>query len=255
MRFFKAMINSTPLGRKIIIPVIALAFVISACDSSSGVDSVENTDDSESIDVAQSISFIASDMELSDDEIAVVQDAFNEHADRAHEPGFLWNVAARLQANLTDAQKEKIFARIANRPFPTGYFQDDHSGPVDFLRRKGGPFGNMGGFGQSFDLTETQKEEMKALREEFGLALREIVQAVKDGSLNREDAKPQLKTLADELRISIDDLLTDEQKAARDQKKEEFEALHDAAAEAAKEVMISVLGLDGTWLVIRAAEL
>jgi len=239
----KPMTILTSLGRKIIIPVIALAFVISACDSSNAVDSLENTDEAESFDVAQSISFIATDLNLSTEEISLVQDAFDEHTDRTHEPGFLWNVAARLQANLTDEQKERLFERIENRPFPVGYFAGGQSGPLGFLRRDGGFPGRMGAFGGLFELTAEQKEGMRTLREEFGASLRAIVVSVKDGTTDRSDARPQIEALADDLRSSIDSILTDEQKAARDEKKAEFEARRDAAAEAAREVMISVLGL------------
>lgn len=244
MTSFKAMTNLTSLSRNIIIPAVALAFVISACDSSDAIDTVENTVDTELFDVAQSVSFIAFDLELNSEEITQLQDAFDEHAGRAHEPGFLWNVAARLQANLTDEQKARIFARIENHPFPSGYFRNDHAGPADFVRRKGGFLQGIGGFGGLFDLTEGQREEMNALREEFVSNLRKIAESVKSGTLDRADARAQMKALADDLREAIDELLTDEQKALIEEKKAEFEARREARAKAEKEVMVSVLGLD-----------
>jgi len=147
----------TSLNRKIIIPIVALAFLLSACDSSNAVDDVNTSDDELSFDIAESISFIASDLELSSDEIAELQGAFGEYEGRHHEPGFLWNVAARLQANLTDEQKAKIFERIENRPFPQGHFESDRSRTSDFMNRKSGFGRAMFGVGGLFNLTDEQE--------------------------------------------------------------------------------------------------
>lgn len=228
-------------ARKITIPLIALAFVISACDSSNAIDATEQ---SENFDIALSVAFIADDLELTEAEIIELQGAFDEHAGREHEPGFLWEVAARLQANLTDEQKQRLFERIANHPVPSGQVGNGHASLSDFMRRQGNKAGGLGLFGGAIDLTEDQVMSLKLLREQFGEDLRGIAQSVRDGSLDREMARTQMIALAEEMKAAVGDILTDEQKAALEAFQAEHEARRDARAEAEREAMISILGLD-----------
>lgn len=229
------------LGGKVIIPALLLAVTVSACDSSNSIDSEESSD---TYDINQSVSFIASDLGLDAESAEILAASFDEHEGRSHEPGFLWQVAAEIQGRLSDEQKELLLERISNRPGPGaeghngGLVSRPFMGRPGFFARQGNDFVDI------LQLSDDQIAAIKLIRDTFGTQLRGVAEGVKDGSLDRTDAREQMQVIKEELRTEMDSVLTDDQKAALETVKEERMAAHEQNVAAAKEVMIAVLGLD-----------
>ncbi len=209
--------------------------VLAACDSASGI----SGDESGSLD--ETVSFLAVDLGLSVSETAALSDSFNKFGSDGgdKEPGFLWYVAADLQATLTDEQKAKLFDRIAQG---------------DARQRRGGgqggfrPGGHGGGALSQIDLTEDQETAITAIRESFKPAI-EAVLAQRD-ALTREEIKEQLVAIKDQAQVEVEAVLTADQlqqiadlKAAAEAARADREAQREANRAAAELVKIEVLGL------------
>lgn len=221
--------------------LMVVVTVLAACDSSGGISGDEFV--SGSLD--ETVAFLAVDLGLSASETAAFSDSFakfgSDGGDR--DPGFLWYVAADLQATLTDEQKAKLFDRIAQ---------------ADARQRRGGggqngqggfrPGGHGGGVLSQVDLTEDQEAAITAIRESYKLAI-EAVLAQRD-TLTREEIKEQLVAIRDQAQVEVEAVLTADQlqqiadlKAAAEAARAEREAQREANRAAADLVKIEVLGL------------
>ena len=229
---------------------------VTACDSSSMDEEADMT-----AEIVASVSFIAADLELDAAETEVLESAFAKHEDSAHEPGFLWYVAAELQETLSDEQIERLLNRLENRRNifgRPGFDQGQGGGFADrFNGRRGfGQFGgapSAGAFADHRGLTDDQKAAIAAMREQFRTDVNALREEHRNGGLSNEEFRDALKALGEGLRDAWQVLLTDDQKAileqmredrhdALEERKEELEA-HRAAA---REVLIAVLGLSGS---------
>ncbi len=260
---------------RIIVPVIATAMLISACDSSNGFES----SDIESEDLDQTVAFLALDLGLNATGSRALSGAFAQHEGQSHEPGFLWRVAADLQQRLTEEQKQKLFDRYENiRSAPgaglgqggrgQGQPGQGRQGPGGFGQQGQGPghmgqaggrqgpgqFGHTGGeqghLGGAIELTEDQKAQIKAIRDAHAEEFRTLMDSRRNGSLSVEDFRTQMEALQTAIKSEVDAVLTDEQKqqledlkAQRDAERADREAQWEADREAAKLVMIEVMGL------------
>ncbi len=216
--------------------LIVVVTVLAACDSSGGI----SGDESGSLD--ETVSFLAIDLGLSASETAALSDSFNKFGSDGgdKDPGFLWYVAADLQATLTDEQKAKLFDRIAQG---------------DARQRRGGggqggfrPGGHGGGVLSQIDLTEDQETAITSIRESYKPAI-EAVLAQRD-SLTRDEIKEQLVAIKDQAQVEVEAVLTADQlqqiadlKAAAEAARTEREAQREANKAAAELVKIEVLGL------------
>ena len=240
-------------------PIVHYALVgllllgVTACDSSS-----MDEDADLSAEIVASVSFIASDLQLDAAETDILSSSFAKHEDDAHEPGFLWNVAAEVQQRLSEEQIERLLNRLENwrnifgRP---GFDQGQGGGFADrFSGHRG--FGNFGGapstgaFADHLGLTEDQKAAIADMREQFGIEVNALREQHKAGSLSDEAFRNALKALGEELKGAWQDLLTDDQLAILEQMREdrqnaleEREEDREANRAAARVVMIAVLGL------------
>jgi len=229
--------------------------VLAACDSSSAVGGLDGAESS----LEETVSFIALDLGLNAQESAALSASMakfgDDDADR--EPGFLWHVAAELQATLTDEQKERLFARLER----TGdQRRQGNQRGMQQQQRRGGPGGGQGGPGmggqqdrrsnalEQLGLSDEQKDAIKAIRESY----KPEIEAILDqrGTLTRAEIKEQLDALHEQIKAEVEGVLTDEQKAQLEELKAEAEARRaereaqmQANREAAREVMIEVLGL------------
>jgi len=240
--------------------VVVLFMGVAACDSSSVAED-ENVDQ----EIAASIAFISSDLEMDASETAILESAFESNDDHpAHEPGFLWRVAARMQQNMSDEQKERLLNHLKNRGSVFGRPGLHHGNGPGFdrrfmFRRGFGEFGGFaaaGAFADHLGLTDDQKVAIRALRDSFKSNLEALRITHRDGSLSDEEFRAALEALGNELKEEWQNFLTDDQKAILEQMKddreaamEERRALREADRLAARAVMIEVLGLSDAQVI------
>ena len=229
---------------------------LTACDSSSAVGGI----DAAGTSLDETVSLIAMDLGFSADETAALSASFAKFGDgddaaAMHEPGFLWRVAAELQATLTDEQKARLFERLERagdmrrQGGPNGGMQmrrpgmGGQQGPG-----MGGPDGQRSGGIARLDLSDEQKEAIAAIREAYKPQIEAIL--AERENLSRAEIKEQLDALHEQIKGEVEAVLTAEQlaqlqewKAEAELRRTEREAAQEAAREEAKLVMIEVLGL------------
>ena len=227
---------------------LMLVLFLTACDTSS---SLSGDDDSGSL--AESVSFLVSDLGLSASETAALTDSFAKFGgDSDKDPGFLWYVAAEMQATLTEEQKARLFQRLEqsnDRRQGPGMRPGGQQRPNGQGMRQGKPGQDSNGGGISqIELTDDQKAQIKTIHESYKPQF-EAILSQRD-SLTRDEIKTQIEALREQVRAEVEGVLTDDQKAQLDQLKADAEARRaerelekEANREAAKLVMIEVLGL------------
>ena len=235
---------------------------LAACDTSSAVGGVDGAGGA-SLDAT--VTSIAMDLGFSADETAALSASFakfsNDDAAAMREPGFLWRVAAELQATLTEEQKARLFERLERAgeqrrqgPQAGGMQmrrpgQDGPGGPgMGAQQGPGGPDGQRAGGIERLDLSDEQQEAIKAIRESYKPQIEAIL--AERENLTRAEIKEQLDALREEIRGEVEAVLTAEQlaqleewKAEAELRRAEREATQEAARDEAKLVMIEVLGL------------
>ena len=234
-----------------------LILTLAACDSGAAPDAEQEL-------AAEAAAALQTDLtqtlSLSSDQQGEVSDVMNRHKGQEHEPGFLWTLAAELQASLTDEQKQELFDRTTQDRgdlCTSGRFGDMGEGPGGFGLPRPGGF--MGGHGYGFNgggsclqdaLTEDQQAAVDALREDFKAQVQALREERRAGTLEQEAFREQLQALADALAADIDALLTDEQRdaieACRAERQAEREAEREARRAADRAAMSAALGLDAT---------
>lgn len=215
-----------------LITALSMLLFLTACDSNSAL-----TGDSQEDEVALLVDGLASDLGLSGSELTEVKGIVEKHGQGNQEPGFLWNMAAELQQNLTEQQKERLFARL--RQHQQGGMGQGH-GPQMDPGHGNGPMGD--GFLASL-LTDEQKEAARAIHESYKELFQALGDAVRDGSLDPADARAQRDLLHEQLRAELDALLTDEQRAALEEHRAEQQVEREQFREATLAVRNAVLGL------------
>jgi len=222
--------------------------VLAACDSASAVGGIDGAESS----LEEAVSLIALDLGLNAQESAALSASmakFGDGDDADREPGFLWHVAAELQATLTDEQKERLFERLERagdqrRQGQQRGMQQQRRGGTGM----GGQQDRRGNALEQLGLSDEQKEAIKAIRESF----KPQIEAVLDqrGTLTRAEIKEQLDALHEQIKTEVEGVLTDEQRAQLEELKAEAEARHaereaqmQANREATRLVMIEVLEL------------
>ena len=248
-----------------LVGLFILTAVLSACDTSG---SFSGDDGADSATFEQTVSFLAADLGLNSTETAALSASFAKFgdgsADGDREPGFLWRVADNLQATLTDEQKARLFERLEQmrdrgqqgqgmRPGQNGQGQNGQRRPGMGGPGMSGPGGQgqgdgpRSGFAQ-LDLSDDQQAAIKDIRESY----KDDIQAVvaQRETLSRDEIKEQLEMLHESIRAEIEAVLTTDQlqqledlKAEAEARRAERQAEMEANREAAKVVMIEVLGL------------
>lgn len=244
------LIHLKQFAGRIIVATLMLT-MLAACDSSSAVGGIDGEDSS----LEETISFIALDLGLSAQESSALSASLSglgngDDADR--EPGFLWHVAAELQATLTDEQKERLFARLERagdqrrQGGQRGMQQNRRGGQGG--PGMGGQNGPRGNALEQLGLSDEQKEAIEAIREAYKPQIEAILE--QRDALTRAEIKEQLDALREQIQAEVEGVLTDEQKAQLEELKAEAEARRaereaemEANREAARLVMIEVLGL------------
>ena len=251
-------INMNRIGQRffalLLAPLLLSSLFLAACDSTSGL----SGDDEATTSLAQSVSFIASDLGLTSSESATLSASMARHAGDgsavSQEAGYLWRVAAELQATLTDEQKAKLFERIeqaGQRDRQAGMQQgpgNGMKGPGGAQRMQQGQGQGQGGALSQLGLTEDQLAQIEAIREAYKPEIEAIL--AQRETLSREEIKAAVDAIHEAVRAEVEAVLTDDQKqqladfqAEAEARRAEHQAAQEANREASKLVMIEVLGL------------
>ena len=182
------------------------------------------------------------DIGLSKSSINAFNDALNRHGKNGkhrRDPGFLWKVAAELQAELSDDEKQRLFGWMDDQlvPYLYGANMDKRGGHTP-----GGP--DRGGIDIKMLYTvldDAQKETLRTILDSYRTQMSAVMNKVKDGTLDRAAAKAELEALETAMHAEIDALLTDDQKAAIDAKLAEMQQKMDAMRQAAHDAMVGAL--------------
>jgi len=182
------------------------------------------------------------DIGLSKSSINAFNDALNRHGKNGkhrRDPGFLWKVAAELQAELSDDEKQRLFGWMDDQlvPYLYGANMDKRGGHTP-----GGP--DRSGIDIKMlhtVLDDAQKEALRTILDSYRTQMSAVMNKVKDGTLDRAAAKAELEALETAMHAEIDALLTDDQKAAIDAKLAEMQQKMDAMRQAAHDAMVGAL--------------
>jgi hypothetical protein len=217
-----------------LLTIIGFMFVV-GCDTMNNESDV-NLDDPELQALAEGLN---ADIGLSKSSDDAFKDALNRHGkDGKHrrDPGFLWKVAAEMQQNLTQEEKDKMFA-----------WMDAHS--VAFLHapeRKDhrGPKGDKGGMDIRLMMTvmdTDQQEALKNIMDSYRSQMDEVLRAMKDGTKDEATAKAEIEALELAMKNEIDSLLTDEQKDRIDRLQADMKQKRDDAFQLERDAMVTAL--------------
>jgi Spy/CpxP family protein refolding chaperone len=233
---------------------MVMAGWLAACDGTpTELDSLSQAAETADADGSVVVGDFTDGLGLTDEQAAAVREIVEAYRDQGREPGALWAAAAELQGILTSEQIAAIEERVSQKrsEMRTRARRGDPSGGE---RARG----NRGDRGDVIpDLTDEQSAQLEAIRESYGPQMREIREAVRDGSLSQEEARARMQDLRDAMHAEVSAILTEEQLAALEAHRAEAEARREEAGdrreqnrdewqdrrEAAHEAMVEALGL------------
>lgn len=220
---------------------LALITGLAACDSTN---TNSELNDSE---LAQLSSFLTDELSLTSAQQDDVNTSFARHGERGDRtPGYMWTLAADMQATLTDEQKEELFA--GTEDFERGL---SFRGLLGFPGSGG--FYGLGGFmGGSrrhgispmddvLNLTEEQETAFQEIHTRYREQFKALAGELEAGTLTEDELLAQILALRDAKQAEILELLTDEQEAAleayRTEREAEFQAFRDEVNAVRNEVL------------------
>lgn len=200
-------------------------------------------------ELAQLSSFLTNELALTSAQQDDVNTSFARYGERGDRtPGYMWTVAADLQATLTDEQKESLFNGT-----------DDLERGLSFRGLFGFPgsggFYGLGGFmGGSrrhgispmdsvLNLTEEQQAAFQEIHTRYREQFKALADELKAGTLTEDELLTQLLALRDAKQAEVLELFTDEQEAALEAYRTEKEAAFQAFRDEVNAVRNEVLAL------------
>ncbi|GAB5520169.1 MAG: hypothetical protein RhofKO_24200 [Rhodothermales bacterium] len=249
--------NTTTTWWRTSLLALAATVGLSACDTTNAALDTSSID---SPQLETMVTSLADDLDLSAQTTQDLSNAVAARQDDQREPGFLWYVAADLQESLSDSEKADLFAKAETQREALRErmeaFRENRQGTEGMRRNRRGV--RQGG-GEALErlrdnapieLTDEQKEAMKAVREQYRPQLQALREQVQAETLTREAAREQGKALREAMKADVQAILTDEQKAtleaAREERKAKREDRNDQRAdrrEASRNAMIDALDL------------
>ncbi|MGB5674319.1 MAG: hypothetical protein WBO43_07200 [Gemmatimonadota bacterium] len=184
---------------------------------------------------------------LTDDQISAVREVMEKYRGQGREPGTLWYAAADLQGVLSSDQIAAIDARRTEGGDRMGDRRSRGrrgSGPRKGFGDGNGN-GNWSGAGEGrhgpmdvLDLSEEQLAQLKKIRNSYAPELTAIRDAVRDGSLSREESVERLEAIREAMHEAMQGILTADQIALLEEYRSEAEARR-SEAESRREAMRS----------------
>lgn len=249
---------------------LALILSLAACDSPTSADLETDLDG----DLAALTTSLSTELSMTADQTQAVEASMARHSAGRVEPGFLWYVAAELQATLTAEQKERLFQRTEDMSRfrdrgpgrglgPNGFqgadgietpaYAGPHGPASTGMPRGNASDGSVGGmrpnetsrfgpFGLIEDLlTDEQKAELVAVRIAYNLERRELIQARRAGTIDNATLRTEMARLRTAERAAMEAVLTAEQLdafyARRDASREAYEAWAEAVRAARNDAL------------------
>ena len=215
---------------------------LAACDSSPANESFGDEE------LNQLSTSISEELSLTGDQQGEVENAFSQFGRREdREPGFMWELAAELQATLTDEQKADLFARTNEMERGLSFRGLlGFPGSGGFYGLGGFMGGRRGGISPADDVLNLTEEQEAAL-EEIHTRYREQFKTLGESFRNEEIAEnefiSQMLALRDAKQAEVQEVLTAEQEAALEAYRAEREAEFAAFREQVNTVRNTVLGL------------
>jgi len=220
--------------KKLLLPISTLLMIVVGCDNPMRDNAVEL----DSAELQDFSSELAADLGLSKSSTEMVNGVLNRHGGggKHRKPGFLWRVAGELSLKLSVEEKARLFEKMDEKEVL--YFGGPKSKKGKSKKSAKSYFSHI-----KKVLTDDQKVTFKAIKIAYKEKFKGVYQQVKDGTLSKEDAKAQLDALKEAMKLEIENLLTEEQKAQIEQNKADGKAKRQAYRDSSKAVMIEVLGM------------
>jgi len=200
---------------------LLLLLSLAACDSTS-----PSGEDTASDELAALESTLTQELGLSGTQQQTLATTMDRLADRHYAPGLLWELAAELQATLSDEQKQRLFERTDQRR------RDDMCPPARFAQS--GFAGRGIGLGSCLNdvLADEQKEAVEAIREGYRTQIEALIESKRSGDVSPEAFREAIQAIHEAVAAEIDALLTDEQRSAVEACRSERQAEREAEMEA-----------------------
>ena len=226
--------------------LLAVAFLLvvgTACDTLQADDATADVAASEdAITLDALITNTAAPLDLSGSQSDQMGDVARRFEGEPPEPGALWTAAAEMHATLTPEQIDSLETRlrtmaerIANRRgngpgngpgFGRGMGGPGMGGPGMSGPGMGGPgmSGNgmgPGGPGAGLDLTDEQRDDLRAIRDAYREQFADLLATYEDGTVSESEAATAYVELAAAMRDEVHAVLTEEQRAQIEERRAE----------------------------------
>ncbi len=236
---------------------VALGVVPSACTSGTPTDAgsgaLQPGLESAGEAGASILDRVSAAVDLTPSQRAAISAKAAEWGEEPRAPGWSWRVAADLESILTAEQVATIGAGLqeARRAGPA----PDDAGPHRHGARPGGEagagHGRAPGMPRGLELTDEQREAIRAVLELHRPGFEAVRTALEAGDLTREQARERVDALRETMRSEVDAILTPEQLAQRAERREQAEerreergTRRELRANQERAAMAEVLGLD-----------
>jgi hypothetical protein len=208
---------------------MALAGFASACsDTPTDAVSQESAAPESEADFSVIFGDLTEGLGLTDDQLSAVNEVMAKYRGESREPGTLWYAAADLQDVLSSDQVAAIEVRRAElRSEMNSRRGRRGTGPRQGSGRRGE--GGPHVVTDILDLSEEQLVELKTIRERYAPELEEIRDAVRDGSLTRDEAKIRLEAIREATHEAMLGILTADQVALLEEHMAKGEAMREGA--------------------------
>ena len=231
---------------------VALAGFVGACSSTpTEAVNADSTVEASDADFSVVLGDLTEGLGLTDDQISAIREVMEKYRGQGREPGVLWYAAADLQEVLTSDQIAAIEARRVENRDQVG---DRRSrGRRGSGQRESGSVRNGEGRHGAIDvldLSEEQLAQLEEIRDSYAPELTAIRDAVRDGSLSREEAGERLAAIREAMHEAMQGILTadqiallEEQRSEAEARREEMQSQSEDRRQAERAAMISALEL------------
>jgi Spy/CpxP family protein refolding chaperone len=238
--------------------IIGLAGFVGGCDNSP-TDASDQNDSAAAGDTEYTVLLgdLTEGLGLSDEQVSDIREVMQRYRGQGREPGSLWSAAADLQPIFSSDHIDAIEARQAERRGEMRARRGELKGRAGDRFGDGEAFGGRRGFGPRggasgdlLDLSDEQLAQLKEIRESYASEMESIREAVRDGSLSREEAGERLGAVREAIHEAMQGILTADQLALLEEHQAEAETRREEGRtraaerrEAERAAMIAALDL------------